>query len=1595
MSNDALDLAFARHVRQIGLVTPEQVAAALQTQGKSLQAGTPLTFADALVQLGTISAAQREALQKKVKDQQAGIQQLGPYRLLKKLGEGGMGAVYLAEEPEAARRVAVKVLPRHLGANAEFVKRFQREAQAAIRLKHPHIVGAFAAGEDLGFHYYVMEYCEGEALDALIKRERSLPVARAIDLVLQAARGLGFAHAQGILHRDIKPSNIMLARDGSAKILDLGLSKRMDDASVSFKTVTGAVLGTPHYISPEQAQGEKGIDGRSDLYSLGATFYHLLTGQTPFEGTTILEVLHKQVHTALPNPQDLREDIPDAVVRVLERMMAKKPADRYADAAALIADLEEVQAGRTPKTQMLDPDRTTIAPPLRRAAPRKRPSTVRRVATSRKSPALLVGGIVAGLAVVVLAVALSGGRPEPPREDAAVAPRKSPPPPPPSTSSAPSTEEGFLEAVAKLPAEERLRAVVAKLKEINPGFDGPVAPVLEGGVVTGLSIAHPRLVRAWPLRALKELTSLRIEGGGLEDLAPLRGLRLSTLHLSATRIADLGPLKGMPLRELAVDRTAVQDLRPLEGMPLRILNADGTGVAELAPLKGLPLESLGVARTRVRDLSPLAGMRLRSLRCDLVLERDLAVLRSMPGLETLNDVPAASLIRKAEAPPALAPEAAWAEAVDLMPFIAAEDATSGRWVREGAELRSEPGLALQVLALPYAPPDEYDFRIVFTPRGEVPDVNQIVVRGGRAAQWLLGAYDNTLFGFGYEPGLDPRAHPQNLKKQRCLEPGRRYVSIVQVRKDGLAGFLDGHLLCRRSADLDRLELGTALVYPDRSRLGLVTYGNPAQFHAVEVREIGGKGRLLRSTPPPPPLSPAEAGLQAALAKLKELNPGFDGASKHVVKDGIVTELSLSALGVADLSPLAALKGLRVLDVSGRWDAAAGQERRSPLKDLSPLRGLPLVDLTAHHAEVEDLSPLRGMKLEALDVTGTRVADLGPLRGMPLRRLSLGFTKASSLAPLAGAPLELLDLRGSAVADLGPVKSFPLRTLRAALDPKRDVKWLAGMATLEQINEMSAAEFLRLGGLALADPWKDAVDLLPLIDPARDVLRGTWKSEGGRLMSEPSGNGVLRIPYEPPAEYDFRIVFTRTNGGCATAQFLTHGGKPFVLDLGGWGNTASGFSDVAGVPGNQNPTKSALALQDGRRYVCVVQVRKGRVTALLDDRKVAEWIPSMGELSGPQGEWNIGSPTMIGLGNCEALTVFETLQVRELGGKGRARTATSTPPDPAFLRAVSALPAAEQLRRVLAKLAELNPGFEPSRAAHKLEGGRIAELAVFAPRLLDLWPLRGLPALRRLDLGDPREKGLLSDLAALKGLPLRELGLANTRVADLAPLQGMPLVQLRLQGTLVKDLAPLKGMKLVHLSLAGAPAADLAPLRGMPLKSIDLRDSGVVDLAPLGEFKSLETINEQPAREALKGGGAPWRPLFDGRSADCLRDTESWRFEDGALVNVPGARDAAQTRHEFGDGELRIRFEPLGLDGLFFKARQSAEGGYSLFFDKALLKSLEGRVHEAVFTCRGDQVTATLDGRPMPLGEVKRTRSGCLQFMVQGKSLRITAIDVRD
>jgi len=262
---------------------------------------------------------------------------IGHYSIVSELGRGGMGVVYKAHEESLNRFVALKVLGKHLSEDESFVQRFKREAQSAAALNHPNIVQVYAIDEFEGQHYFAMEYVQGPSIQQIIKSHGAMDPVAAGRLVLQAAAGLGAAHAHGIVHRDIKPANLMVDERGLVKIADFGLA--ILAAGTSRLTATGMFMGTPGYLSPEQCLDEE-IDGRTDIYSLGVTLYEMLTGIMPVNADSPLALLRQIIDVEPKDVGELRPGIPEGLRIILRKMMAKKPQDRYVDCVALTTDLQ-------------------------------------------------------------------------------------------------------------------------------------------------------------------------------------------------------------------------------------------------------------------------------------------------------------------------------------------------------------------------------------------------------------------------------------------------------------------------------------------------------------------------------------------------------------------------------------------------------------------------------------------------------------------------------------------------------------------------------------------------------------------------------------------------------------------------------------------------------------------------------------------------------------------------------------------------------------------------------------------------------------------------------------------------------------------------------------------------------------------------------------------------------------------------------------------------------------------------------------------------------------------------------------------------------
>lgn len=307
------------------------------------------SLAGLLVQRGYITESQLRRLSSAVDEDSMyrPAQQIPGFQILSKLGQGAMAVVFKAKQLSLDRTVAIKVLPKRLSENKEFVDRFYMEGRAAARLNHPHIVQAYDVGEAGGYHYFVMEYIDGKTVYDTLQEQKCMDEQDALRMILETAKALEHAHELGLIHRDVKPKNLMLTQDETVKLADMGLAREVNDYATA-TAEAGRAYGTPYYISPEQIRGEINIDARADIYGLGATFYHMVTGRVPFDGSSPSAVMHKHLKDPLVPPDHLNKSLSAGVGEIIEVMMAKSPDERYRNCSELISDLEAVMKGEPP-----------------------------------------------------------------------------------------------------------------------------------------------------------------------------------------------------------------------------------------------------------------------------------------------------------------------------------------------------------------------------------------------------------------------------------------------------------------------------------------------------------------------------------------------------------------------------------------------------------------------------------------------------------------------------------------------------------------------------------------------------------------------------------------------------------------------------------------------------------------------------------------------------------------------------------------------------------------------------------------------------------------------------------------------------------------------------------------------------------------------------------------------------------------------------------------------------------------------------------------------------------------------------------------------
>jgi serine/threonine-protein kinase len=401
-TTSAADTEVEKVVVDMGLATRSELEFCREQQKQSSDPNQR-SLTDILVEHNFITPNQAKRIRSTMDERRGG--QIPGFQLLGKVGKGAMAVVYKARQISLDRIVAIKVLPKRLSDNPDFVERFHKEGKAAARLSHNNIVQAIDVGTTAeGYHYFVMEFVEGKTLYDMmapppVGDSKVFTENEALDIAIQITDALAHAHERGLIHRDVKPKNILLTPQGVAKLTDLGLARATNDKAAAESEV-GKAYGTPYYISPEQIRGELEIDYRADIYSLGATLYHLVTGRTPFDGDTPSAVMHKHLKAPLVPADHLNTTLSQGTAEIIEFCMAKKRTDRYASTTELLEDLKEVRAGRPPIHARRNVDLDNLARIGESAKPEPQPVIITQRTTRGQLTLLIILGSVSGVLVI-------------------------------------------------------------------------------------------------------------------------------------------------------------------------------------------------------------------------------------------------------------------------------------------------------------------------------------------------------------------------------------------------------------------------------------------------------------------------------------------------------------------------------------------------------------------------------------------------------------------------------------------------------------------------------------------------------------------------------------------------------------------------------------------------------------------------------------------------------------------------------------------------------------------------------------------------------------------------------------------------------------------------------------------------------------------------------------------------------------------------------------------------------------------------------------------------------------------------------------------
>jgi serine/threonine protein kinase len=970
---------------------------------------------------------------------------LGNYVLMEKIGAGGMGQVFKAHHRRMDRFVAVKVLPVSTMKNPATIARFEREVKAAAKISHTNIVAAYDADCANGVPFLVMELVEGSDLSALVKKNGPFSVEKVVHYILQAARGLEAAHKKGIVHRDIKPANLLLDKEGTVKILDMGLARlgcESDCVPQAELTSTGTVMGTVDYMAPEQAVDSKTADARADIYALGCSLFYLLIGKSTYEGDSLMNRMLAHREKPIPSLRAIRSEVPEQLDSIFKRMVAKNVEDRFQTMSDVIADLQRLELGRATvvvipqleTTIIHSSDTQSLAETEAALTSQAIAATLRPVTAAGKGNKVFIYRAVSAafIGVLLLAAITISIRT---REGNLIVEVDQPNSPVQVWDEAGKVEisqkgVGGKVTISVDPGKQRLKVekdgittfgqefemvkngkkeITAKLEplEVKPEMVG-TKPVPVVGEKRPLAFQTPEFekwmkdVAAMPAETQveavrKKLMELNLGFNG--DMTPTISEAGVRLMVVTDHIFDISPVKALRgLNDLYcssnVGHTSkFSDLSPLQGLKLELLNISGTKVRDLSPLKKMPLRYLTFHDTPISDLSPLEGMQLNFVGGNGSRVSDITLLKGMP----LKSV-----------------EFGNSQVTDLSPL-------------KGIPLTGFFCFNTGVTDL--------------SPLKGMP-IENLHAKGCRVTEFsLLQKMPLRFLTIDFKPFRDTEL----LRSVKTLE---------QINEKPVAEFWKDEEV--RKASFEQW-----------------------------MKEVAAL--------------PAEQQVQSVSKKLIELNPGFDGAVTPTIEDSKITAFQFFTDNVTDISPVRALAGVPQLSLIGSSLRKGKLVDISPLQgmrltslilqfnevgNLTPLKGMPLTTLNLYGwGQVKDLTPLQDMPLSYLDLAGQPIRDLEPLKGMLLTFLNLENTQVSDLTPLQDMPLTRLSLLNLQVRNLEPLKDMPLNYLDLRNTQVQDLKSLKGMPLTvlwlgdTQVRDLEPLKGMKLNSLGLPNTQVQDLNLL--------------------------------------------------------------------------------------------------------------------------------------------------------------------------------------------------------------------------------------------------------------------------------------------------------------------------------------------------------------------------------------------------------------------------------------------------------------------------------------------------------------------------------------